>query len=104
GVIGRSLRVNGRAFEIVGVAPPGFAGFTRTTPARLWIPVAAAPRLGLMGDIENRTNRVFAMVARLAPGVTIEAAQAAMNLAAARLYGIHGQPWSDASGAGRRLT
>ncbi len=103
-VIGSTLRVNGRALEVVGIAPPGFMGFTRTAPARLWVPVAAAERLGIVMDIENRTNRDFAMVARLAPGVAIEAAQSAMDLAAARLHDIHPQAWSDVSGAGRRLT
>lgn len=101
--VGSILRVNGRALEIVAVAPAGFVGFTRTAPARLWVPVATALRLGVLSDIGNRTNRDFAMVGRLAPGVTIEAAQGAMALASPRLHALHPQAWTDVRGSERRL-
>jgi predicted permease len=104
-VVGSTLRVNGRALEIVGVAPAGFVGFTRTSPAQLWLPIRTAARAGaLFGGIEQRSSRGLNMVARLAPGVTLDRAQQAMQLAASRLHAVDAQSWTDVRGEVRRLS
>jgi putative ABC transport system permease protein len=41
--IGRRLRVNGQAFEIVGVAPARFQGVEAGSPSDLWIPMSSEP-------------------------------------------------------------
>jgi putative ABC transport system permease protein len=69
-VIGRAVRVNGRAGVVVGVMPPKFS-FPGNE--QLWIPVNAE------FPVRERSDRginFIAILARLKPGVTIEQAQA----------------------------
>jgi predicted permease len=39
--LGRSVTINGHAFAIVGVMPPGFRGHSLVAPTDLWVPVGA---------------------------------------------------------------
>jgi predicted permease len=79
GVIGRTIQLNETPYRVVGVMGPQFrfpAGID------LWVP------LGLPASSfneENRFNEGFLGVARLRPGVSLEQASAAMNLATGRL-------------------
>jgi predicted permease len=41
GVVGRALVLNGAAFTVVGVAPPGFTGLMVGTAPDFWTPIAA---------------------------------------------------------------
>lgn len=83
--VGRTLRVNGRTATIVGVAPDGFRGVFPVNPADLFVPVtaggAAAPEL--QGDVlrDAEADR-FQVVARLASGVSMAAAEAALDTVA----------------------
>ena len=45
--IGRTVMLNGDAYEIVGVAPRGFTGEWIGRPADLWIPIVNQPRIML---------------------------------------------------------
>jgi predicted permease len=103
--VGQALRLNGRAFEVIGVAPPGFTGFDPTTPADLFLPTRAAARLGLaLPPLEDRTSRGIGLVARLASGVTLAAARAQAEVAAGRLHAAYPVAWTDVRGAARRLS
>ncbi|HET8646625.1 MAG TPA: ABC transporter permease, partial [Vicinamibacteria bacterium] len=88
GVVGRTLRVNGQAFEIVGVMPPGFllpSDFRSETAAQVLLPLTldrAAPR-------NRRGGHYLQAVARLAPGVTRTAAQAEMDAILQRLVALY---------------
>jgi predicted permease len=73
GVIGRTLRIRGETFQIVGVAPRGFRGI-EPHEVDLWLPLSAYPLSGR--DWENDTS--LSHVVRLAPDVT--SAQADANL------------------------
>ncbi len=66
-VVGRTLTLDGRPTEIVGVMPRGFA-FTREVQA--WLPVRAGD-----GPTQGRGNNNFFMVGRLREGFTITQAQ-----------------------------
>ncbi len=66
-VIGRTLRVTGREFTIVGILPPEFS--FGDPDARFWIPLALTARQ--RSDDARHTNGWFS-VARLKPGATIE--------------------------------
>jgi len=46
-VIGRPIQVGRQPFEIIGVAPPGFAGTTRGRDEELWLPIVFADRLAM---------------------------------------------------------
>jgi hypothetical protein len=43
GVVGRSLKINGRPFTVIGVAPPGFRGLNLLNPIDAWVPLAMPP-------------------------------------------------------------
>ena len=75
-VIGRSVRVNGVATQIVGVMPPRFAFPER---AHVWLPLSSAP------PSTDRDDRGYGVVGRLRPGVTIDAAKAEMRAIGASL-------------------
>ena len=74
GAVGRSLVLDGSAYEIVGVLPPT-AEVPGLEEVRLWVPLPFDPR-----DEENRKWRGFEVIGRLAPGAT--AAAAASDLGA----------------------
>ena len=74
GVVGRAVRANSQPATIVGVMPPKFAFPFRE---EVWIPRRAASGDGSGGDV----------VARLAPGVSIQSARAELEAVAGRLRG-----------------
>lgn len=80
-VLGEPIGINGEQLTVVGVAPPGFQGTTTAIATDLWVSVELRDRLGggLFGSLDRRGNRSLQPVARLAPGVTVGQAQAAMD-------------------------
>jgi macrolide transport system ATP-binding/permease protein len=80
--VGRSLRLNGSLATIVGIGPRDFLGIWPQSPADLFVPVSCAVSLApeLSGDALHRSDReIFRVVFRLAHGVTLPAAEAALN-------------------------
>jgi len=75
-VLGKTLRIDGRVHQVIGVMPDRF-GFPEL--AELWAPLA------LGADAGPRDLRSLAGVARLRPGVTVVQAQRAMDGIARRL-------------------
>jgi putative ABC transport system permease protein len=69
GVIGRAVRINGRAGTIVGVMPPGFAF---PSYEHVWIPFNAEYPVRPRHD---RAANFITIVARLKPGVTADQAE-----------------------------
>ena len=86
GVIGRTIRLNGRAFTVVGVAPRDFHGTELAAVPEAWIPTSMAELVFGSADVlERRGSRWMGMVGRLAPGATIEQAAAQIRTIAAQL-------------------
>jgi putative ABC transport system permease protein len=79
-ILGRDLRLSGRTYKVVGIAPKGFRGLT--DQAQVWIPTMMAP---VPDYILARRFRWAQVVARLKPGVTVEQAQKAMDIVAVNL-------------------
>ena len=79
-VLGRTMLLDGRPHVIVGVMPEDFrfAPFW-ATQAAIWKPLALADRAS---DRDGRSLRLFG---RLAPGATLDSAQAEASAVAARL-------------------
>ncbi|HSK10652.1 MAG TPA: ABC transporter permease, partial [Vicinamibacterales bacterium] len=73
-VVGRDLRVDGRAFTVVGVMPRDFRFLDAAV--RMWVPLAFTPEQ--RGD-GARHNNSWQCIARLRPGATVEQAQAQVN-------------------------
>jgi len=76
-VIGRSMRLNGEPYEIIGVMPASFR-FAQARQA-LWVPIQFKPL-----DHE-RSAHSFNAAARLRAGVSLEAARAEMAALARRI-------------------
>ena len=78
-VVGQSLIVNGKSFEIVGVAPEGFEGTTVGARPVVFVPLTMRGEIARFTQWENRRNYWAYLFARLDPGVTIEEAAPAIN-------------------------
>lgn len=112
GIVGETIRLNGRPITVIGIAPPGFVGHN-IAAIDLWIPLTLRSEL-VGGDSRLYTMRagVWMMaIGRLRPGVTLSQARAQMNQIAANLEreypddnrgnGIALAPWSPVPGGER---
>ncbi|MDQ6892626.1 MAG: ABC transporter permease [Acidobacteriota bacterium] len=83
-VLGRSVRLNGDSYTVVGVMPRSFAfpPFWETG-AELWAPLPLGPRKA------SRTGNSLRVVARLKPGVSLARASAQMAAITAGLEREH---------------
>lgn len=79
-VIGTTVQLNSQAFTVVGVAPASFTG--RSDTSEVWVSmIASVPPQARAA----RGNRGFPALARLAPGVSLERAQAEITTVAQQL-------------------
>ena len=76
-IIGRKIRLDDDLHEVIGVMPPAFGFPDRSV--ELWVPLVLSA-----DDKQDRTNNEFYAVARLKPGVTLEAARSELEVLAAR--------------------
>ena len=87
--IGKVLTLNGVAFTIIGVAPPGFKGTAALAgPDRIWVPLSMREQLAtgqLKQLMPNRRFRWVSMVGRLSPRVDMRQAETAMKTIALAL-------------------
>ncbi|HEX9760576.1 MAG TPA: ABC transporter permease, partial [Candidatus Acidoferrales bacterium] len=78
-VVGRNITLNGRAFTVVGVAPPGFNGTFAFGGPDMYMPMAMFKHVvtGILLDwYDARRARILFTIARLKPEVTLAQAQA----------------------------
>ena len=72
-VIGKSMIINGRSMQIIGVAPPEFVGTNRFSPVDVFVPITMLQELGMMSwELEPRNNYWIYLLTRLKPGATSE--------------------------------
>ena len=89
-IIGKTLTLNGVATRVVGVAP---AALVPLSNGDMWIPLTIEPAK------EIRLNHVIIALGRLRPGVTLEQAQAEMDIVAGNV----GRQYADTKDWGIRL-
>jgi putative ABC transport system permease protein len=77
-VVGRSIRMGGSSYIVVGVMKPDFHYPSREF--EIWVPLTLDP-----SDFVTRGSHSFLSVARLKPGVTLQQAQADMDRVATQL-------------------
>ncbi|HEX7049879.1 MAG TPA: ABC transporter permease [Longimicrobiales bacterium] len=86
-VVGRTVTLNGYGFTVVGVAPEGFMGTEIEEPAEVWVPTMMRARaMPAASDLlTNRRFGRFHLIGRLADGVPLEQAEAALGVISRRL-------------------
>ncbi len=80
-VIGKEVLLNSEPYQVVGVAPERFAGFSAVFAPDLFVPLSALGSLAGNSDsntqgLDDRNNDALIVVARLGEGVEREAAEA----------------------------
>jgi putative ABC transport system permease protein len=95
-VVGQTVTLGTEAYTVVGVMPESF----RTLPSNLVSPGQFYRPVAEPHDEDARSSRHLRAIARLKPGVTIEQAQAEMDVIAGRLEREHA---ADNTGYGVRL-
>jgi predicted permease len=79
-VVGKSVLLNGTAFTIVGVMPPGFFGERVRRAPDFWLPLAFQPQIELRKSfLEDQHAYWLNLLGRLKPGTQIEQARASVN-------------------------
>jgi putative ABC transport system permease protein len=76
-IIGKTLTIDGRPYEVLGVMPPSFK-FPQN--AELWAPMNFE-----LGEMKQRKAHFLRPIGRLKSGVTLAQAQAEMDIIASRL-------------------
>jgi predicted permease len=71
-VVGRTVHVDGRPHDIIGVMPPGFDVMDNRT--EIWLPIGVHPEIRKIRD-----QHVLQVIGRLRDGVTPEAAEAELS-------------------------
>src|SRR5262249_19677034 len=96
-IVGRTLKLRGAEYAIVGVTPRGFSGMTSILSPDLWVPIAAANEIEPVGmhdvlpsptgttRLDRRGDRWLFIKGRLKDGVSVEAARANLDVLMARL-------------------
>ena len=77
--VGQILRLNGQIATIVGITPKNFNGALSVNPSELFVPITVPAALApeLANDVLHQRNaKEFLAMMCLAPGVTIESAEA----------------------------
>ena len=77
--IGQPLKLNGRAYTIVGVAPEGFDGITLGSRPLVYVPMQSRLYVGTYKGLENRRDYWVYVFGRRKPGVSMEATKEALD-------------------------
>ncbi len=94
-IVGRDVRIDGRPFTVVGVAPEGFHGTFTLMSSDAYLPLELFQSRARLSDRDVLSVRV---IARLKPGMALGEARASVETVAARLEQDH-----PATNAGRRV-
>jgi predicted permease len=80
--VGSIVRLNGKAFTVIGIAPPGFFGDRITSdPPEFWMPLSTEPLLRDDRSLLHDKNLSWLyIIGRVAPGTDQKALEAQMNV------------------------
>ena len=95
-VVGHEMRVGGRAYTVIGVGPPDFAGTIRGLTPTFYVPYMMAEELNGHSIFDDRGQNSLFVKARLRPGVTLPQADAAVGAVAAQLTRDRMESWDPA--------
>src|SRR5829696_9552289 len=85
-VVGKTVQMNNRAYQVIGVTPEFFVGTKFALALDFWVPISMAEDLRRNpGILADRGSHWMNVIGRLKPGVSIAQASAEMNAIATRL-------------------
>jgi putative ABC transport system permease protein len=95
-VVGKELRLAGRNYTVVGVAPRDYEGHFRGVPPAFYVPRMMVNELegNNYDDLETRGNHSVFVKARLKQGVSLARAQAAADAVSTRLRQERTEDWN----------
>jgi predicted permease len=108
--VGRTLRLRGQTYRVVGVLPARFNGMLPMLAPEIWIPAAYVEEVEPAGiqdsvpsptgsnRLDRRGQRWLFLKGRLKPGVTVDRARANLEVVMAQLAAAH-----PATNKGRRI-
>lgn len=85
-IAGRSVKINGLGFTVLGVAPEGFIGTERIVHPDLWVPMGMEAQMEPGRSwLDDRRNTMVWTFGRMRAGVSIRQAEETLNAIAAQL-------------------
>ncbi len=97
-ILDSTIRLNNRAFDIIGVTPPDFVGATRTAAAALWLPIDAREEVTASRAVEmSGDGPGLGVMARLRQGVSLAEAQAELDTKARPIFDGAGRMETEAN-------
>jgi macrolide transport system ATP-binding/permease protein len=85
-IVGKTIQLNNRAYQVIGVAPEAFKGTKFGLSMDFWVPMAMVEDFRRVpGLLASRDSHWMNVIGRLKPGVTLEQASAEMATVAGRL-------------------
>jgi predicted permease len=80
-IVGKDVLLNGRNYQVVGIAPPEFNGAMAMVSPVLWAPMTQIDELQArtVSAYETRGNNSMNIIARVRPGVSVEQVQQRMT-------------------------
>ncbi len=92
-LVGSTLRINGDAYTIIGVAPRGFSGTHALVAPDVWLPLGIYSQLSSQwtegsADLANPRTYALNILGRLAPGVTLSNATTRLPVLDQRLNAL----------------
>lgn len=96
-IVGRTIRLTGRSCQIIGVMPAHFRDPTEAwgQKPQIWVPLSMGEPFFGSNMFQSRPTRQYAALARLAPGYTLQQAQAAADRVALQLESEFPQSQTD---------
>jgi predicted permease len=89
-VIGKRVLINGHPVTVVGVAPGQFHGVQALVDIQAYLPLGmASSSVGFPSISDNRSIRNLYILGRLAPGASLNQAQAKLKIVSQRLAAAH---------------
>ena len=85
-IVGKTVQLNNRAYQVIGIAPPSFGGTKFALVLDFWAPMSMAEDLRRNpGILKDRDSHWMNIIGNLKPGVSVAQASAEMSAIAARL-------------------
>ena len=85
-IVGKTVRLNNRPYEVIGVSPDYFVGTKFALAMDFWVPISMAEDLRRSPELlQSRGSHWMNVIGRLRPGVSMSQASAELSAIALRL-------------------